>query len=204
MFDAKDAKRARSAKGKGSPPVPAASYVQKPILLLILLPLVAVIGLILLGRQLHEKLRGDERYRISLSEVECMPPAGMERADFLAEVQYYSGLPDQLHLLENDLTTRLAAAFAKDPWVEKVQRVEIAPPRRVCVRLRYRTPVLAVPYAGQTRAVDRNGVLLPASASTDSLPVFQGTPKPPAGPAGTAWGDEAVEEAARNAAERAR
>jgi hypothetical protein len=199
MFDAKDAKRTRPVKGKGSPPRPASPYVQKPILLLILLPLLGVIGLILLGRQLHDKLRGDDRYRIRLAEVECTPPPGMERGDFLAEVQYYSGLPDQLPFLDTDLTTRLAGAFAKDPWVEKVERVEIAPPRLVRVRLLYRTPVLAVPYAGQTRAVDRNGVLLPASAPTDNLPVYRGTPKPPSGPAGTAWGDEAVEAAARDA-----
>ena len=199
MFDAKDAKRARDAKGKGSPPVPASPYVQRPILLLIVLPLLAIVGLIFLGRQLHDRLRGDERYRIALTEIECPPPTGMEHGDFLAEVQYYSGLPDQLNLLDTELTKRLAEGFAKDPWVEKVERVEVAPPRLVRVRLVYRTPVLAVRYGDELRAVDHHGVLLPATAATDRLPVFPGKAKPPAGPAGSAWGDAAVEEAARNA-----
>ena len=64
------------------------------------------------------------------------------------------------------------------------------------IALTYRTPVLAVPVAGAVRAVDRHGVLLPKSARTEGLPVFKEKAAPPTGPAGTRWGDEAVERAA--------
>jgi len=59
---------------------------------------------------------------------------------------------------------------------------------------------LAVSFDGQMRAVDANGILLPATASTDGLPVYSGKAPPPAGPAGTRWGDKTVESSARAAA----
>jgi hypothetical protein len=61
--------------------------------------------------------------------------------------------------------------------------------------------VLAVSLAGQLRAVDGKGILLPASAPTEGLPIFQEVAAPPKGPAGTPWGDPAVEAAARAAAQ---
>jgi hypothetical protein len=158
-----------------------------------------VAGVFLLGKIARDHLRGLDRYTIAFAEIDCTPPAGQTRADFLDEVQYLTDLPDQLRLLDDDLPARLAEAFARHPWVEKVERVEIIPPRQVRVRLSYRTPVLAVKVAGQTRAVDVHGILLPATAVTRGLPVFPGQAPPPAGPAGTRWGDAAVEAAARAA-----
>src|SRR5262249_15720330 len=123
-----------------------------------------------------------------------------EREDFLGEVRYLSEFPSRLRLLEKGLASRLADAFARHPWVEKVERVEVLPLRQVRVRLVYRQPVLAVPHAGQLRAGDRMGVLRPVTASVEGLPIYRGSPRSPSGPAGTPWGDEAVEEAARRAA----
>ena len=105
-------------------------------------------------------------------------------------------LPERLSLLDEDLSARLRAAFTRHPWVDSVEEVKLAR-QQVRVRLRYRVPVLAVRWSGQLRAVDACGVLLPQSASTAELPVFRGTPAPPAGPAGTPWGDPAVAAAAR-------
>ena len=137
----------------------------------------------------------------AFADIECTTPVGMERQKFLEEVRYYAPrLPERIHLLDEHLAEQLREGFAKHPWVEKVERVEIVPPHRVLVQLVYRTPVLAVRPGAQVRAVDRRGILLPTGAITDGLPLFQGTAKPPAGPAGTPWGDPAVEEAARNAA----
>jgi hypothetical protein len=156
-------------------------------------------GLIALGQVALDHLRDHERYTIPFAEIDCAPPSHQEREDFLGEVRYLSGFPNWVRLLEDGLPARLAEAFARHPWVEKVERVEVIPPRQVRVRLTYRQPVLAVPYAGQWRAVDRTGVLLPATASVEGLPVYRGHPRPPSGPAGTPWGDEAIEEAARKA-----
>lgn len=154
-------------------------------------------GLIVLGRAALDRVRHDDRYTAAFADIDCEPPGGMTRADFLGEVQYLSEQPGRLRLLDEGLASRLADAFARHPWVERVERVELAPPRLVRVQLRYRRPVLAVPHAGQLRTVDRHGVLLPAKAPTEGLPIFPGKASPPKGPAGTAWGDAAVEEAAR-------
>jgi hypothetical protein len=146
-------------------------------------------GVVWMGRQALEQLRGQDRYTIPLSDVQCEPPAGMDRVDFIDEVQYLAGLPAELHVLDDNMPRRLAAAFARHPWVEKVEQVQVMAGNTVRVRLRYRTPVLAVPWNGTLRAVDAGAVLLPADAATDGLPIYQGIPLPPHGPAGTCWND---------------
>jgi hypothetical protein len=175
-------------------------------LIQVLLPLVGVgfflLGLSILGQLLRDRLREDARYTITFGEIDCNPPPGQERADFLDEVQYLGDMPERLRLLDEDLGSRLAAAFARHPWVERVEEVRVQPPRQVEVRLVHRRPVLAVVQQGQTRVVDRHGILLPRSAPAAGLPVFTGRSKPPAGPAGTAWGDAEVEAAAGQAAQR--
>ena len=78
--------------------------------------------------------------------------------------------------------------------------MEVTPPGRVCVRLHYRTPTLAVPLGNVMRVVDTHGVLLPASTPATGLPTFRGRVSRPTGPAGTPWDDPAVRAAARTAA----
>ena len=158
-----------------------------------------LLGLILIGRWAQDQLRNSGRYAFNLSEIDCEPPPGETRAEFLGEVQYLAGLPDRVNLLDNALRQRLRDAFARHPWVKQVESVEMAP-SRVEVRLQYRKPALAVLVAGKMRAVDGDGILLPVSASAAGLTVFEGTAAPPAGPAGTPWGDPTVEAAARKAA----
>jgi len=53
-----------------------------------------------------------------------------------------------------------------------------------------------VPLADGVRAVDGQGVLLPATASAKGLPVWRGHASLPMGPAGSAWGDGPLEAAA--------
>jgi hypothetical protein len=178
-------------------------------------------GLVWLGKWTLGQIRGQDRYTFAFKDIECTPPPGLERNEFLDEVQYVAGLPDRLRLLEKDLSQQLAEAFARHPWVEKVEQVTVEPSRLVRVRLQYRTPVLAVmgkakdggvliemrsSMMGQknvmavARAVDRHGVLLPVSASMEGLPALYNSVKLPAGPSGTPWGDSRVERAARTAA----
>jgi hypothetical protein len=183
-------------------------------------PLVAgllLAGLIALGRSARDALRQQDRYAVAFADIDCEPPPGEERGAFLAEVQYLGGLPERLAVLDDDLPGRLGEAFARHPWVERVERVEVVPPGRVRARLTYRAPVLAVclmedkvreslsRHPGMINgrvgalAVDRDGVLLPAGAPTDGLPIFLGKVPPP-GPTGSAWGDTSLEMAARTAA----
>jgi len=109
-----------------------------------------------------------------------------------------SNLPGKLNLLEEDLGRRLAIGFSRHPWVEKVEEVELLPTREVKLHLVIRRPVLAVRLGKELRAVDGRGVLLPADAATEGLPIYQGKPRPPAGPAGTRWGDSALEAQAKS------
>lgn len=154
-------------------------------------------GLIVLGQLALEHIRPRDRYTVSFADIECISPPGMRRAAFLDEVQYISDLPGKLNLLEEDLGRRLAIGFSRHPWVEKVEEVEMLPTREVKLHLIMRRPVLAVRLGKELRAVDGRGVLLPANAATEGLPVYQGKPRPPAGPAGTRWGDSALETQAK-------
>jgi cell division septal protein FtsQ len=169
--------------------------------MLLLLVVVAAFlgGIIFLGQWALEHIRHQDRYNVPFSEIQCTPPPGMTRAQFLDEVVYLARPVETLQLLDEDLPHKLSAAFAKHPWVEKVDGVDIKPPREVRVRLTQRQPVLAVRTSEGLIAVDRHGVRLPKDAPTSSLPIFEGDANPPKGPAGTLWGDPKVEGAARKA-----
>lgn len=195
------------AKARKDTPPPAPQWLSRRRLMHGAALLLAVAGflgaVIVLGRWGLEQVRGRERYLVPMAEVECAPPPGLSRQEFLDEVQYLAELPARLPLLDEALPARLEAAFARHPWVERVEAVTVTPPRHITVQLSYRRPVLAVPLGGVLRAVDGAGVLLPKSAPTADLPRYEGTPAPPRGGAGTAWGDADVERHARALAGRA-
>jgi hypothetical protein len=171
-----------------------------PALLPMLLLALVLFGLVRVGQAARADLCTRERYRVSFPTVECLPPSGLDRDEFLSEVQYLTGWPDRVCLLDDDLSSRLAGAFARHPWVEQVESVTLGPDRSVRVRLRFRTPILAVRYGGQLRAVDAQGILLPITASTRGLPRYEGVAATPKGPAGTPWGDPGITAAASHEA----
>jgi hypothetical protein len=154
-------------------------------------------GVVWLGRWGLEQIRGQDRYLVPFAEIDCGAPEGLDRQVFLDEVQYLGRLPDRLDVLDDELPDRLRQAFALHPWVAKVGEVTRTPPRHVAVALTFRTPVLAVKWDGELRAVDGAGVLLPKNAPTRGLPVYDGEPRPPRGPPGTRWGDPDLEREAR-------
>jgi hypothetical protein len=158
-----------------------------------------LLGLAAVGRWSRESLQQDPRYYFDFMAIDCTPPVGQSKREFLGEVQYLASLPNQLSLIGNDLAERLQGAFARHPWVEQVEKITLSR-QRIEVRMRYRKPVLAILWDGKMRVVDRAGILLPATAVTEGLPVYPRAPAPPAGPAGTPWGDPDVVAAARAAA----
>lgn len=180
--------------------LPSSGNRLKANLLQVLLPISAVVlvvaGLLAAGSMLRRELRDNPRFNVSFADLQLVPEPPMARPAFLAEVQYLSSLSDDVSLLDESATERLARAFTKHPWVQSVERVEIAQ-RTIIVKLAYRVPVLAVRNGTQLRAVDSNGVLLPAAASTDGLPIYPDDVAPPVGPTGTHWGDARLEQAAR-------
>jgi hypothetical protein len=158
-----------------------------------------VLGVIALGRGAADALRDQQRYVLAFGDIDCAPPNGLSRAEFLDEVAFQAGFPDRINLLDDDLPARLAAAFAMHPWVEAVEHVEVKPPsRQVRVRLTYREPVLNV--SGPNRAVDRHGVLLPVTVRAAELPVLVTAVGGPVPVTGTRWGNPVVEAAAATAA----
>lgn len=173
-------------------------------LLITLLGLAAFLLVILwVGQWTRKRISGLDRYTVALSEIDCPPPPEQNRAEFLAEVQYNGGLPDQLHILDDNLPSRLADAFAHHPEVETVQEVKIVPPRQVRIRLVYRTPALIVSVSesksGEFFVVDRHGVLLRRSGIAGDLPTYS-TPLLAAGPAGSPCSEPNVIAAAKTAA----
>lgn len=168
------------------------------LFLLILLIAAFLGGLIWAGRVGLEHLRGRDRYDVAFTDIECDPPVGMDRQEFLREVRYCDPrLPTRLNLLDENLQRKLREGFAKHRWVESVTAVETDAPKRIVVKLVHRTPVLAVKVGDTLRAVDASGILLHTDAPTRDLPIYDGDAKPPQGIAGAAWGDPNVEAAAR-------
>jgi hypothetical protein len=171
----------------------------------VVLPLLGV-GLIVAtviygGKFLRAQLKEHERFSLAFTDIDCSPPEGVERAQFLTEVRKQTDLPERIALLDTDLPTRLKAAFARHPWVEAVEDVQVSRDRQIRVSLHYRVPALAVPQAEGVRAMDGQGVLLPPSASTKGLPVWRGPASLPMGPAGSTWGDASLESASQVAGE---
>lgn len=160
-------------------------------------------GLMALARLTREQVRDSDRYTALFSDIDCAPPPDTSRADFLNEVRYLTDFPERLPLLDDDLKQRLFEAFAQHPWVEKVERVEIVPPRQITVTVHYRTPVLAIAADGDSKrllgVVDRRGIALPAAAPSSDLPVFAGSNKERPSRAGTLWAEQGVTAAARTA-----
>jgi hypothetical protein len=149
-------------------------------------------GIIALGQWSLEQMRGRERYLLPFRAIDCQPPPGSRREEFLEEVQYHARLPDRLDLLDEELGATLTQAFQQHPWVRGVAEIRIQPPRKVQVQLTFRRPVLAVPVDDVLRAVDGQGILLPRKAPTEGLPIYDGKASPPSGPEGTPWGDAGV------------
>ena len=192
---------ARAAPAPPSPKPPPSRLRAALPLAILAAGLLLLAAVILVGWLASQALRGQERYRIVFADIDCTPPPHLTRADFLEEVQYFAGMPDAVCVLDDGLPARLSAAFAKHPWVARVEAVEIVAPKRVRVRLTYRTAALRVPGPGAVwEAVDANGVRLPKAAVEDALPELRGDVPPPAGQEGRPWGDDGVQGAARTAA----
>lgn len=187
----------RKEKGGPRDDQPARPWLRLEPFLLI----AAMLGVVALGWWSRQYLRQTDHYLVPVAMIECSPPPDQARAELLAEVQYLANLPDHVNLLDEGLSARLTAAFARHPWVESVERVQLGPARQIRVWLHYRTPALVVspPAASrdtEPRVVDGNAILLPPRASPRGLPRYLGPLKTPPGPAGTQWVDARLQEAA--------
>jgi hypothetical protein len=147
-----------------------------------------------------EDLRAASRHPVRIAAIDCNPPPGLDRSEFLRETQYEAELPDQLDRFDPELMPRLQAAFLRHAWVEAVERIEIRGEGSVHVQLRHRTPVLTIRLGKRARAIDGHGVLLPRAADLSGLPLYRGTVERAPGPTGTPFDDSSLLAAAKTAA----
>lgn len=166
------------------------------------LPLLAaagmLTGLLYSGRFLGDRLRDQGTTTLAFADLECEPPPGMSRAEFLRETQYLAEVPDHFDPLQAETPSLLAAALIQHPWVARVKQVKLLPQGRAVVDLVFRQPTLIVKKFA--RVVDDHGILLPRSARPAGLPVLTTDVQPPTGVAGKPWGDIRVLAAARTIA----
>ncbi len=140
------------------------------------------------------QVRQQERFRVSVRDIEATPLPVWIRTDLLAQVQRLGDLPDTLNTLEPDLAGQIRDAFSLHPWVREVVEVRITHPATIRVKLEYREPIAVVQTGRSIEAVDRDGVLLPVA----ELPEPQlyltvtGIHSTPTGPVGTKWHDPAL------------
>lgn len=154
-------------------------------------------------------LRNDRQYLLVTSQIEITPPPHWVPHDLAEQATRRAGLPDELSLLDKDVTRRVAAAFEQHPWVKGQVRVSTSVPARMRVDLEYREPVamVRVIQAGKIGLfpIDADGTLLPsadfAPAEIAKYPVIENISLPPSSAAGTVWKDVGVLGAARLAVE---
>jgi len=163
--------------------------------------LVAVlVGGTLLWRRFQPLVDDDPRYRLAAENIHVTPQPDFIRSDVRGEAVVLGSL-DGADVRQDDLTVRVAQAFAIHPWVASVHRVGKRFPPRVDVELEYRTPVAMVEVAGGLLPIDGEAVLLPpADFLQQDVPAYPRVAigeSSPAGPEGTAWGDNRVLGAAR-------
>jgi hypothetical protein len=132
-------------------------------------------GLLSLAVYLRHQLRPLDLYSLRFERIDCPDPPGRKHQEFLGEVRYLGQLPEKLTILDENTVQRVAGAFGKHPWVERVIRVDLdlGRPR---VQLIFRTPVLTIAQeengTTRVRVVDRHAMLLPADASGRGLPRY--------------------------------
>jgi hypothetical protein len=164
----------------------------------VLLTLVALGGLVWgvarVGEEARRGIGSRDRYAVHFLEIDCQPPAGVDRKTFLAEVRYLANYPELFQSLDPDLVPKLTAAFQAHPWVAKVQNVHVEPSGTVRVLVQYRQPMLAIRSDDGMRIVDGSGVLLPLGTERGDLPELLTTiPAPPS--AGQVWSNDIVKRA---------
>jgi hypothetical protein len=180
-----------------------------PFVAVVVVAAVLFAGLMAVDSFARARIADDERYRVAFADIDCEPPPGMTRAEFLDEVQYYDrSAPTRFSLLEPDLQPKLATSFTRHPWVYVVV-VELKRPNTVRVAVTYRKPVLAIDVTPSTpghdsgpklrslRAVDGSGFVLPKKAPlAGDIVVLEKAPQPK-NSEGQKWGDPLVEYAAQ-------
>ncbi len=171
---------------------------------IVALLLIALLGGILYALRNHApgEWTGRDEFQVRFDRLGIPPRPAHIPETFLAEVQGLGGFPAVLDSRQADLLPKLAEAFARHPWVDRVGRVVRESGQQITIEIEFRHPV-AVVQVGQSRyPIDRHATLLPelGGSSSGRLLVVEGWSRHPAVVPGKRWGAPAVEAAAALAA----
>ncbi|MEN0110194.1 MAG: hypothetical protein AAF805_05685 [Planctomycetota bacterium] len=113
----------------------------------------------------ERQIAEDARYTLTAATVTATPPPAWVGGEVIAEALEAAGVGSGLPAIgpAGEVAAKLSAAIAAHPWVASVERVELAPPNRATVSLRYRTPRVAAATADGLTPLDGEGVVLPAA-----------------------------------------
>jgi len=168
----------------------------RPVLLAGVAIAALAIGWYAVWRRVGPGVLASEDYRVTVEKVDVTPPPDWIHTDIRGEVFRAASFDRSLSLTDDDLTERIAGAFALHPWVARVGRVEKRHPARVVVEVEYRRPVCMVEVLGELLPVDAEAVLLPkedfSPVEASAYPRLVGVKTPPVGATGERWGDARV------------
>lgn len=177
------------------------------LLFLFVTVLALAVGLVFAWKKWGPEFTSHSRYRLSAEIIEVTPQPSWIHSDVKAEV-IRDGNLDELRILDEQVTVKVAGAFALHNWVAKVKRVSKHADPKVVVDVEYRKPVAMVEVtSGGGRGllpIDAASVLLPTDdfspTEIRAYPRVAAGEASPAGLTGTPWGDERIAGAARLAA----
>lgn len=139
-------------------------------------------------------------YQFETARIQVSNPNRWVPRSFVQHLIDADQLPAHVSLLQPGLAERIGRALAADPWVRQVVSVRVTR-SSVAADLEYRIPVLMVESRSGKYPVDRDSALLPpldfGVSDLQRFPLLKNVRTPPAGPAGTPWGDPVVLGAAR-------
>jgi len=168
----------------------------RPVLVVVVAIAALAVGWYAVWQRVGPGVLASESYRVTPEKFDMTPPPPWIHSDVRAEVFRSASFERSLRLTDDDLTERIAGAFALHPWVARVRRVEKRHPARIVVDLEYRRPVCMVEVLGELLPVDGEAVLLPkedfSPVEASRYPRLVGVKTPPVGALGERWGDARV------------
>ncbi len=137
------------------------SLLLHPFSLFVLATAIVVIGAAALWKQHREQIAA-EQFQLTVEKIDVTEQPNWIKQD-LRQVVYDGSRLNDWSLLDVEIVSKVRDAFAIDPWVEDVLRVEKTA-AGIEVDIKYRKPVAMVEFGGKhLLPIDANGIVLDGS-----------------------------------------